>query len=164
VEFERISLTFVNFSYKHAIDGLWRVYSEEGFRRLFSGCSTATSRAVFMTIGQLSFYDQVKKIMLESGYFSDNLTTHFTASSVAGAIATSMTQPLDVIKTRAMNAKPGEFNGVWDIVKHTAKLGPLGFFKGYVPAFVRLAPQTILTFVLLEQLRMNFGVLPNVTK
>lgn len=149
------------FSYKHAIDGLWRVYSEEGFRRLFSGCSTATSRAVFMTIGQLSFYDQVKKMMLESGYFKDNLTTHFTASSIAGAIATSLTQPLDVLKTRAMNAKPGEFTGVWDIVRHTAKLGPLGFFKGYVPAFVRLAPQTILTFVFLEQLRLNFGVLPN---
>jgi len=147
-------------NYKHAIDGLWRVYSEEGFRRLFSGCSTATSRAVFMTIGQLSFYDQVKKMLLESGYFKDNLTTHFTASSVAGAIATSLTQPLDVLKTRAMNAKPGEFNGIWDIVKHTAKLGPLGFFKGYVPAFVRLAPQTILTFVFLEQLRINFGVLP----
>lgn len=152
-----------SYSYKHAIDGLWRVYTEEGFRRLFSGCSTATSRAVFMTIGQLSFYDQVKKMMLESGYFTDNLTTHFTASSVAGAIATSLTQPLDVLKTRAMNAKPGEFNGVWDIVKHTAKLGPLGFFKGYVPAFVRLAPQTILTFVFLEQLRINFGVLPGIT-
>lgn len=96
--------------------------------------------------------------------FTDNLVTHFTASSVAGAIATSLTQPLDVLKTRAMNAKPGEFNGTWDIVKHTAKLGPLGFFKGYVPAFVRLAPQTILTFVLLEQLRMNFGVLPSASK
>jgi solute carrier family 25 (mitochondrial dicarboxylate transporter), member 10 len=132
--------------------------------RLFSGCSTATSRAVFMTIGQLSFYDQVKKMMLESGYFEDGLVTHFGASSVAGAIATSLTQPLDVLKTRAMNAKPGEFNGVWDIVKHTAKLGPLGFFKGYVPAFVRLAPQTILTFVFLEQLRMNFGVLPSEKK
>lgn len=113
-----------------------------------------------MTIGQLSFYDQVKKMLIESGYFKDNLTTHLTASSVAGAIATSLTQPLDVLKTRAMNAKPGEFNGVWDIVRHTAKLGPLGFFKGYVPAFVRLAPQTILTFVFLEQLRINFGVLP----
>jgi solute carrier family 25 (mitochondrial dicarboxylate transporter), member 10 len=75
-------------SYKHAIDGLWRVYTEEGFARLFSGCSTATSRAIFMTIGQLSFYDQVKKMLLESGYFKDNLVLHFTASSIAGAIAT----------------------------------------------------------------------------
>lgn len=28
---------------------------------------------------------------------------------IQGAIATTMTQPVDVIKTRAMNAKPGEF-------------------------------------------------------
>lgn len=62
-----------------------------------------------------------------------------------------------------MNAKPGEFKGLWDIVIYTAKLGPLGFFKGYVPAFVRLAPQTILTFVFLEQLRFNFGYFPLLT-
>jgi hypothetical protein len=40
-----------------------------------------------------------------------------------------MTQPLDVLKTRAMNAKPGEFNGLFDIVRHTAKIGPMGMFS-----------------------------------
>lgn len=145
-------------NYKNAIDGLYRVYREEGFRRLFSGASTATSRAVFMTIGQLSFYDQVKAFLIKSGYFQDNLQTHFLASLAAGGIATTMTQPLDVLKTRAMNATPGQYSSVWAIVVHTAKLGPLGFFKGYVPAFLRLGPHTILTFVFLEQLRMNFGI------
>ncbi|XP_076258988.1 mitochondrial dicarboxylate carrier-like [Rhynchophorus ferrugineus] len=147
-------------NYKHAVDGLIRVYKEEGVARLFSGASTASTRAVLMTVGQLSFYDQIKLILLNTGYFGDNLTTHFVSSLSAGAIATSLTQPLDVLKTRAMNAKPGEFKSVWAIVVYTAKLGPLGFFKGYVPAFVRLAPQTILTFVFLEQLRLNFGFLP----
>ncbi|KAF5269589.1 hypothetical protein FQR65_LT05927 [Abscondita terminalis] len=147
-------------NYKHAFDGLWRVYKEEGPRRLFSGASTATSRAIFMTIGQLSFYDQVKLILLKSGYFHDNSITHFLSSLTAGAVATTLTQPLDVLKTRAMNAKPGEFKSMLDLILYTAKLGPLGFFKGYVPAFVRLAPQTILTFVFLEQLRLNFGILP----
>lgn len=75
-------------------------------------------------------------------------------------MATTLTQPLDVLKTRVMNAKPNEFNGLMDVVKVTAKLGPLGFFKGFVPAFIRLGPQTILTFLLLEQLRMHFGYLP----
>jgi hypothetical protein len=27
-----------------------------------------------------------------------------------GAVATTLTQPLDVLKTRAMNANPGEFS------------------------------------------------------
>ncbi|KAF4519390.1 hypothetical protein B566_EDAN008698 [Ephemera danica] len=147
-------------NYKHAFDGLWRVYHEEGISRLFAGASTATSRAVLMTVGQLSFYDQVKLYLLASGYFQDNVVTHFIASLTAGAVATTMTQPLDVLKTRAMNAKPGEYNSMWHLITYTAKLGPLGFFKGYVPAFVRLGPHTILTFVFLEQLRKNFGMLP----
>ena len=43
------------------------------------------------------------------------------------------------------------------LITYTARLGPMGFFKGYIPAFVRLGPQTILTFVFFEQLRKNFG-------
>lgn len=102
--------------------------------------------------------DQVKATLLKTPYFRDNLATHFTSSLIAGAIATTITQPLDVMKTRAMNAKPGEYKNLMDIAVHTAKLGPLGFFKGYVPAFFRLGPQTILTFIFFEQLRLNFGV------
>ena len=153
-------ISLCDFSYKNAFDGLLRVRREEGFRRLFTGYETATSRGFMMTIGQIAFYDQVKALLLTTGYFKDDPRLHFIASLAAGAIATTLTQPLDVLKTRAMNSAPGEFKNLWEIVCHTAKLGPLGFFKGYVPAFVRLGPQTIITFLLLEQLRLNFGYLP----
>jgi len=147
-------------NYKHAIDGLIRVGKDEGFKKLFNGVDWATGRAVLMTIGQLCFYDQVKGLLLGTPYFSDNLITHFTSSLCAGAIATTMTQPLDVLKTRAMNAKPGEFSGALDLIRYTGRTGPMAFYKGYIPAFVRLGPQTILTFVFFEQLRMNFGTIP----
>lgn len=81
-----------------------------------------------------------------------------------GAIATTLTQPLDVLKTRAMNAKPGEFRGPLDLVKFTAKQGPMAFYKGYIPAFVRLGPHTVITFVFFEQLRQNFGFFPEEKK
>lgn len=148
-------------SYKNAIDGLLRVRREEGFPRLFSGVSTATGRGFLMTVGQIAFYDQVKSALLDTPYFKDDPVLHFVSSLIAGAMATTLTQPLDVLKTRVMNAKPGEFKGLWDVVKVTAELGPAGFFKGFVPAFVRLGPQTIITFLLLEQLRMNFGYSKN---
>lgn len=147
-------------NYKHALDGIMRIIRQEGVYQLFSGCSTATSRAALMTIGQLSFYDQIKIILIQSGYFKDQPLTHMLSSVCAGGIATTLTQPLDVLKTRAMNAKPGEFKGLVDIFFDTAKLGPLAFFKGYLPAFVRLAPHTILTFLFLEQLRSHFGFYP----
>ncbi|MCP9258050.1 Mitochondrial dicarboxylate carrier [Dirofilaria immitis] len=144
-------------NYKHAFDGLFRVMREEGVTKLFNGAAMATSRAVFMTIGQLSFYDQIKQIAIATGYFKDNPTTHFGSSFAAASIATVLTQPLDVMKTRMMNAKPGQFSGILSCFLYTAKLGPAGFFKGFIPAWVRLAPQTILTFIFLEQLRLNFG-------
>ncbi|XP_055323517.1 mitochondrial dicarboxylate carrier-like [Sitodiplosis mosellana] len=149
-------------NYKNAIDGLLRVNREEGFRRLFSGATTATGRGLMMNIGQIAFYDQVKTILLTTGYFKDDPRLHFLSSLAAGGIATALTQPLDVIKTRSMNAKPGEFNGLLGIIAHTAKLGPMGFFKGFVPAFVRLAPHTVLLFIILEQLRLNFGTYPSI--
>ncbi|VDK61291.1 unnamed protein product, partial [Gongylonema pulchrum] len=97
-------------NYKHALDGVLRVVREEGLTKLFNGAAMATSRAVFMTIGQLSFYDQIKQTLISSGYMKDTPTTHFSSSFLAASIATVLTQPLDVMKTRMMNAKPGQFS------------------------------------------------------
>ncbi|RWS13527.1 mitochondrial dicarboxylate carrier-like protein [Dinothrombium tinctorium] len=150
-------------NYKHAIDGLIRVYKTEGFKSWFNGASMATMRAVMITIGQLGMYDQFKYLLLTygSGVFEDNLLTHFTGSLMAGAVATTLTQPLDVMKTRLMNAAKGEYASITQCaVQVFREAGPLGFFKGYVPAFVRLGPQTVLTFIFFEQIRLNFGDLP----
>ncbi|KAL3876005.1 hypothetical protein ACJMK2_033894 [Sinanodonta woodiana] len=147
-------------NYKHAIDGLWQVYKYEGLKKSFGGATMATSRAVFVTIGQLACYDQIKQVVLMTGFLKDNLFTHFACSITAGAIATLLTQPLDVMKTRVMNAKPGQYSGLSACAMDIAKNGPMGFFKGFIPAFVRLGPQTVLTFIFFEQLRMNFGYDP----
>lgn len=144
-------------NYAHALDGLWKVYKHEGLNSCFNGASAATGRAVLMNIGQLSFYDQAKQVLLESGMFVDNFLTHFLASFIAGGAATILTQPVDVVKTRMMNAKPGEYTGMMHCITDLAKTGPMAFYKGLVPAFIRLAPHTILLFVFFEQLRMKFG-------
>ena len=68
-----------------------------------------------------------------------------------------MTQPMDVMKTRMMNAPTGQFKSIMDCFVYTAKTGPTSFFKGFMPAWVRLAPHTVLTFIFFEQLRMHFG-------
>ncbi|XP_058531813.1 mitochondrial dicarboxylate carrier [Ochotona princeps] len=143
-------------NYAHALDGLFRVAREEGLKKLFSGATMASSRGALVTVGQLSCYDQAKQLVLGTGYLSDGIFTHFVASFVAGGCATFLCQPLDVLKTRLMNAK-GEYKGVFHCALETAKLGPLAFYKGLFPAAVRLIPHTVLTFVFLEQLRQHFG-------
>ncbi|XP_045428261.1 mitochondrial dicarboxylate carrier isoform X2 [Pipistrellus kuhlii] len=118
-------------NYAHALDGLYRVAREEGPRKLFSGATMASSRGMLVTVGQLSCYDQAKQLVLSTGYLSDGIFTHFIASFIAGVLHCTM---------------------------ETARLGPLAFFKGLVPAGIRLMPHTVLTFVFLEQLRKYFGV------
>eukprot|EP00088_Acartia_fossae_P027123 TRINITY_DN27884_c0_g1_i8.p1 TRINITY_DN27884_c0_g1~~TRINITY_DN27884_c0_g1_i8.p1 ORF type:complete len:297 (+),score=23.51 TRINITY_DN27884_c0_g1_i8:21-911(+) len=152
-------------NYKNVFDGLVRVMREEGVRMLFSGLYWNTARSVMMTVGQLCIYDQIKQMLLETGHFSEGLALYFTASFTAGAISTTMTQPVDVLKTRSMNAKPGQFRTPLHLIKYTAEVdGAKSFYKGFVPRFVRLGPFTVLIFVFYEQLRINFGFDPPVVE
>ncbi|KAM9000966.1 mitochondrial dicarboxylate carrier [Sarcophilus harrisii] len=144
-------------NYSHALDGLFRVAREEGIKKLFSGATMASSRGALVTVGQLSCYDQVKQLVLGTEMISDNIFAHFLSSFIAGGCATFLCQPLDVLKTRLMNSK-GEYQGVVHCALETAKLGPLAFYKGFLPAGIRLVPHTVLTFIFLEQLRLYFGV------
>uniref|UniRef100_A0A673N5S6 Mitochondrial dicarboxylate carrier n=1 Tax=Sinocyclocheilus rhinocerous TaxID=307959 RepID=A0A673N5S6_9TELE len=129
----------------------------EGIRKLFSGASMAASRGAMVTVGQLSCYDQAKQLVLGTGLMTDNIFTHFVASFIAGGCATVLCQPMDVVKTRLMNSK-GEYRGVIHCLSDTGKLGPKAFYKGLVPAGIRLIPHTVLTFIFLEQLRLYFGI------
>uniref|UniRef100_A0A914KIN5 Uncharacterized protein n=1 Tax=Meloidogyne incognita TaxID=6306 RepID=A0A914KIN5_MELIC len=103
--------------------------SKEGVAKLFNGCTMATGRAILMTIGQLSFYDQIKQMLIKANLEKDNIYTHLF-SFLAASGATVLIQPMDVLRTRLMNAPPGQFKGLLDCFLYTAKLGPLGFFKG----------------------------------
>ena len=137
-------------NYKNAIDGLYRMTTEEGWRSLFRGVWPNSLRAVLMTASQLASYDGFKRTLLEHAGMQDDLTTHFTASFLAGFVATTVCSPVDVIKTRVMSAKEKE--GLLGLLKRTIANEGVGWmFRGWVPSFVRLGPHTIATFLFLEQ-------------
>ncbi|OQV22620.1 Mitochondrial dicarboxylate carrier [Hypsibius exemplaris] len=130
-------------NYKNAVEGLVRVLRQEvlqPFEGLFDG-------------GQ-------------SGYSDDNRPAGLLRPSQAFTLGVWTLRPcgdhdnlpVDVLKTRMQNSRPGQYKSILHCVQEVAKSGPLGFFKGYIPAFVRLGPQTILTFVFLEQIRLRFGI------
>ncbi|KAH8271310.1 hypothetical protein KR018_006270, partial [Drosophila ironensis] len=146
-------------NYKHAFDGLFTVVREEGWPSLFNGASMTALRGLFMTVGQIAFYEQSKGILVNMG-MAENTSTYILASIISAISATFLTLPIDVIKTRLMNAKPGEYKGLFDVIVKTSTEGPLAFFKGFVPAFSRTMPHTVMLFVILEFLRTHFGYLP----
>ncbi|KAF6024535.1 hypothetical protein EB796_017155 [Bugula neritina] len=144
-------------NYKNVFHGLYRIARYEGPSCLFNGAVTASFRAVLITVGQIAMYDQFKQLLVGTPYFKDNMTTHFTASISAASVATALAQPVDVMKTRMMNAAPGTYSGILACAKDIASTGLTSFYKGFIPAFTRLGPQTVLTFMFFEQFRLRFG-------
>lgn len=89
--------------------------------------------------------------------FVDNTTTHFIASSLAGFVATFVTMPFDVIKTRLQNAPSGTYKGMVNCLFVTVKNeGLMSMMRGFFAASVRLVPHTILTFVFLEKYKLFY--------
>jgi dicarboxylate transporter 10 len=137
-------------NYKHAIDGVIRMAREEGVGSLWKGVLPNSSRAVLMTVGQLATYDGFKRTLLEYTPLKDGMSTHFTASFLAGFVATTICSPVDVIKTRVMSSN--EHHNIVSLVTNITKTeGIRWMFKGWVPSFIRVGPHTILTFLFLEQ-------------
>ncbi|CRK24695.1 hypothetical protein BN1708_003836 [Verticillium longisporum] len=139
-------------NYRHALDGLLRMARDEGPLSWFRGVLPNSMRAAAMTASQLASYDTFKGLLLRNTPLHDDLTTHFTASLLAGMMAATVTSPVDVIKTRVMTATTQE--GLVKTLKTIYRNEGLGWmFKGWLPSFLRLGPQTICTFVFLEMHR-----------
>jgi len=142
------------FNYKHSIDALYRMIREEGISSLSRGLGPNVFRAILMNASQLASYDFFKSELLKTGVFHDNMACHFTASFAAGTVATTICSPADVLKSRIMNASgPGSSSTLAVIRSSLKNEGPMFMFKGWLPAWTRLQPTTILIFLTLEQLR-----------
>ncbi|KAL2265723.1 hypothetical protein VTJ83DRAFT_6823 [Remersonia thermophila] len=139
-------------NYAHALDGLARMVREEGPASLFRGVGPNSGRAIAMTASQLASYDVFKRTLLQLTPLHDNMVTHFAASFLAGVVAATVTNPIDVIKTRVMSSSGNQ--GVLGVLREVyAKEGKKWMFKGWVPSFLRLGPQTICIFLFLESHR-----------
>lgn len=142
------------YNYRNAISGLVRMTKDEGIASLFRGLGPNTVRAVLMNASQLATYDVFKSALLGSGYFNEGTTLHFSASFMAGTVATTVCSPADVIKSRVMNARGSGDGIVKTLRKDVAKEGVGFLFRGWTPAWMRLSPNTIIVFVVLEKLRL----------
>ncbi|RDW82275.1 putative mitochondrial dicarboxylate protein [Coleophoma cylindrospora] len=137
-------------NYKNAVDGLVRMTREEGWKSLFRGVWPNSMRAVLMTTSQLASYDGFKRLLVKHTPLEDGLALHFSASFMAGFVATTICSPVDVIKTRIMSSN--ESKGLAKLLTDVYRAeGVAWMFRGWVPSFVRLGPHTIATFLFLEQ-------------
>ncbi|CAL1696693.1 unnamed protein product [Somion occarium] len=149
------------YGYSHAFHGLTCILREEGVRGLFRGLGTNTTRAILMNVGS---YDVFKTLLISQPLpiiqfqFRDNLLCHVISSIMAGAFATTVCAPADVLKSRLMSAS-GNVSLLEVVTRSLRHEGPSFLFKGWTPAFIRLGPNTVLMFVFYEQLKKGWRTL-----
>lgn len=75
----------------------------------------------------------------------------------AGFVAVCFGSPVDVLKTRLMNATPGQPTGVFTVIGNMLKNeGPLAFYKGFTVNFLRIGSWNVVMFLVLEQIKLQF--------
>lgn len=145
--------------YRHVFHGLHHVIKTEGLSRLWRGCFPTVLRATLVTTSQLLTYFRAKDFFLRHdswGVFSAgsaDARLHLCSSVCSAAAASLATAPVDVIKTRIMNmqAGPRHYSGTLDCVTRTIKAeGISGLYKGLLPTFARLAPHTVVLWLVQE--------------
>lgn len=83
---------------------------------------------------------------------------HFTCGVAAGILASIVTQPADVLKTK-MQLYPSKFNGVWSVAVYVhGKYGVRGYFKGVVPRMLRRTLMAAMAWTLYEQITKSIGL------
>ncbi|XP_036283303.1 mitochondrial 2-oxoglutarate/malate carrier protein-like [Pipistrellus kuhlii] len=147
--------------YTNVFNALNRIAREEGVPALWRGCIPTMARAVVVNAAQLASYFQCKQFLLDSGYFTDNISLHFCASMASSLVTTAASMPVDIVKTRIQNmrmidGKPEHRNGLDVLAKVVRYEGFLSLWKGCTPYYARLGPHTVLTFIFLEQMNKAY--------
>eukprot|EP00919_Chromeraceae_sp_WS-2016_P077850 GHVR01184180.1.p1 GENE.GHVR01184180.1~~GHVR01184180.1.p1 ORF type:complete len:106 (+),score=4.08 GHVR01184180.1:1441-1758(+) len=94
-------------------------------------------------------------MILRRKLMEDAVPCNLLSSSIAGFVACVIGSPVDVLKTRIMNAKPGEYSSILDCVVKTFQEGPLAFYKGFQANASRIVSWNIMMFVSLGLIRKH---------
>jgi len=144
-------------NYSNVLDCLQRIIKEEGVPKLWRGAAPTVARATLLTSCQLGVTSELKGKLIESGYFGvDGQMYHglpmlFTSSLCASFVANLVANPFDVIKSRMQYSSA--YKNMFDCLVQSIKAeGPMVLYSGFTPAFVKLAPFTVICLTLAEKL------------
>jgi solute carrier family 25 uncoupling protein 8/9 len=158
------------------------VVRETGIAGLWRGSAMSMTRSAVLTASQCATYDEVKKATKTYTGMRDGVLLHFTASMLAGLVTTTATNPVDMVKTQLYMDAGGGGDGGAGVTKDAGKGGAGGrlrpglagafdalsmivrkegvggLMRGWSANYVRLGPQTVITFVALEKFRAYAGL------
>lgn len=147
------------YNYNGVSTALKEIYKTEGLKGMTCGLIPTLFRDAPFSGLYLMFYTQCKGILpeelLSSPYASP---LHFTCGVTAGILASVVTQPADVLKTK-MQLYPSKFNGLWSVIVYVhGKYGMRGYFKGMVPRMLRRTLMAAMAWTVYERITKSIGL------
>jgi len=134
------------------------MYQKMGFVGMWRGWFPNVQRAALVQLGDLTAYDIAKQKLLMHTPLEDNFVAHGCASIAAGLVATIMSTPSDVLKTRIMS-NPDAYSSTLDcLVKTVRNDGALALYRGFFPIWARMGPKAMVFYLTFEQLRGALGL------
>jgi len=140
--------------YKGTAHALFHIAKHEGIRGLFSGFITTVLRdAPYSGISYL-VYDQ-SKTKLKAAISAPDPVINLLAAGFGGVVATLITHPQDVLKTRLQISPVHNSSQFWrsfPLIKEMYhQEGVAGFYKGLVPRLLRRPLFAAISWVVYEE-------------
>lgn len=140
--------------YSGTMNAYRTIAKREGVAGLWKGTLPNVSRNAIVNVAEIVCYDLFKEYILSHKLLDDGVPCHFSAAVAAGFCTTVVASPVDVVKTRFMNAPIGQYRGAIDCsVRMLTQEGPGAFYKGFMPSFCRLVSWNIAMWITYEQFK-----------
>nr|CAD7412817.1 unnamed protein product [Timema cristinae] len=146
-----------------SIKGWGKPFVSSTVQRGFEGCVAVSSllcSGTLLSPGSTSCSTHRYKKLLPEDWLKGNLSapTNFSCGLVAGLLASVMTQPADVLKTK-MQLYPDKFQNLQTIIVYVhKKYGVKGYFKGLVPRMLRRTLMAAMAWTVYEQVTRSIGL------
>ncbi|XP_017858314.1 PREDICTED: mitochondrial uncoupling protein 4 [Drosophila arizonae] len=143
---------------------LQTVYRKSGIIGMWRGVGPSCMRACLMTAGDVGAYDLCKRNLKKHLGMREGFALRLASSMVAGLVASVLSNPADVIKSRMMNQPTDDKgkglyykNSLDCVLKLIREEGVMNLYKGLIPCWLRLGPWSVLFWLSVEQLRVWEG-------
>jgi len=151
-------------NYTSVFNCLIRISREEGAVKMWRGATPTVARATLLSACQMGVTSEVKGKLSTSGYFGENgqwlngYPMLFCSTLVSSFCANIVANPFDVVKSRMQNMQiaadgTAMYSSMVDcFVKSIRNEGLMVMYAGFMPAFLKLAPYTVILLTLVDKL------------
>jgi solute carrier family 25 oxoglutarate transporter 11 len=146
-------------NYNGVGDCIARIAREEGYPALFTGAPATVLRACLLSACAMGITSEAKMRLSGTGFFGADGKSYggvpllFVATLISSLAANIVANPFDVVKSRMQQDASGKYSSMLDCFLQTAGgEGVLKLWSGFLPAFLKLAPYTVISLLLTDMI------------